>query len=179
MKLRSIFYGSLSLILFSTLIYANGSKGKTSVYEAHIHLGQSGLGDCDFRVELDPVLFQIQSVQNKYRVIRIKIQNYSESPLRLSLENDSVQVRVGSHEIQGSLNVANSDQEWWDRLSPELRRALAYPDQSPIQRLEEENIFAYFPIADLPSLPDEILYKVESVSRKPISLKRLKIEVKS
>jgi hypothetical protein len=48
-----------------------------------------------FLVELEPILFQIDSVQNKYRVIRINIRNDSPSPLKLSLEKDSIQSAYG------------------------------------------------------------------------------------
>lgn len=175
MKLWNGFFCLLFLLAFgtfTTLLAANGSKGKRVVYEATVRLGDTTPGDCHFLVELEPILFQIESIQNKYRVIRINIRNDSQSPLRLSLEKDAVQVRVDSRVIQGSLNLADSDQAWWDKLPAELRKALAYPDQSAINRGEEENVFAYFPVADLPTLPREILFKINQVSTTPILIRQ-------
>src|ERR1700745_2088520 len=121
MKLRNLFFCLLIVIASSTVLIANGSKGKRVVYQATVRIGEAAAADCHFLVELEPILFQIESVQNKYRVIRIKITNDSQSPLKLSLERDSIQVRIGSRMIRGSLNLADSDQTWWDGLSPDLR----------------------------------------------------------
>lgn len=172
MKLRNLLLCLLLLIASSTLLAANGTKGKRVVYEATVRIGNAATADCHLLVELEPILFQIDSVQNKYRVIRINIKNNSQSPLKLSLEKDSVQVRIGSRVVGGSLNLADSDQQWWDGLSPELRKALAYPDQSAIKSGEEENVFAYFPVADLPTLPVEILFKIDGASAAPIVIRQ-------
>ena len=172
MKLRNLLFCLLLLIAFSAVLAANGTKGKRVVYEATVRIGDAAASDCHFLVELEPILFQIDSVQNKYRAIRINIKNNSQSPLKLSLEKDSVQVRVGSRVIRGSLNLADSDQPWWDGLSPELRKALAYPDQSAIKSGEEENVFAYFPIADLATLPVEIVFKIDGASATPIVIRQ-------
>jgi flagellar basal body-associated protein FliL len=171
MKIRTILYCSLFLVAASTLLAANGSKGKKVIYEAHIRIGDATQPECHFLVELEPILFQINTVQNKYRVIRINIRNESQAPLKLSLDKDSVQVRAGSHLIKGSLSLASSDQAWWDGLSPELRKALAYPDQSTIKRGEEENVFVFVSDSDLPKLPVEILFKIDSVSATPIPIR--------
>jgi hypothetical protein len=172
MKRRSLLFCLALLSAASILLAANGSKGKRVVYEATVPIANATTPDCHFLVELEPILFQIDSVQNKYRVIRINIKNSSQSPLKLSLEKDSVQVRTGSRVVQGRLNLADSDQSWWDGLSPELRRALAYPDQSVIKGGEEENVFAYFPVADLPTPPTEILFKIEAVSTSPVVMRQ-------
>jgi hypothetical protein len=172
MKLRRILLCSLLLVAASTMLAANGSKGKKVIYEAHIRVGDANQPDCHFTIELEPILFQINSVQNKYRVIRINIRNDSQASLKLSLDKDSVQVRADSRLVKGNLSVAGSDQAWWDGLSSELRRALAYPDQSAIKRGEEENVFVFVPVSDLPTLPVEILFKIDSVSAAPIPIRQ-------
>jgi hypothetical protein len=172
MRLRKILLCSLFLVAASTMLAANGSKGKKVIYEAHIAVGDANQPNCHFMIELEPILFQISSVQNKYRVIRINIRNDSQTSLKLSLDKDSVQLRADSRLVKGSLSVANSEQAWWDGLSPELRRALAYPDQSAIKRGEEENVFVFVPVSDLPTLPVEILFKIDSVPAAPILIRR-------
>ena len=172
MRLRKILLCSLFLVATSTMLAANGSKGKKVLYEAHIGIREANHPDCHFMIELEPILFQINSVQNKYRVIRINIKNDSLASLKLSLDKDSVQFRANSRLVKGSLSVASSDQAWWDGLSSELRRALAYPDQSAIKGGEEENVFVFVPVSDLPTLPVEILFKIDSVSGTPIPIRQ-------
>ena len=172
MRLRKILLCSLFLVATSTMLAANGSKGKKVLYEAHIVVGDANQPNCHFMIELEPILFQINSVQNKYRVIRINIKNDSLASLKLSLDKDSVQFRANSRLVKGSLSVASSDQAWWDGLSSELRRALAYPDQSAIKGGEEENVFVFVPVSDLPTLPVEILFKIDSVSGTPIPIRQ-------
>jgi hypothetical protein len=111
-------------------------------------------------------------VQSKYRIIRINIKNDGQSPLKLALAKDSIQVRAGSRVSKGSLNLADGEQAWWDGLSPELRKALAYPDQASIRHGEEENVFAYFPVADLSAPPSEILFKIDSMPAAPVVLRQ-------
>jgi hypothetical protein len=172
MKFRDVFFALLALAVVSTSLAANGSKGKRVVYEGTASLGDGTSGQCRFLVELEPILFQIESVQNKYRIIRINIKNDGQAPLKLALMKDSIQVRAGSRVTKGSLNPADGEQAWWDGLSPELRKALAYPDQAAVRHGEEENVFAYFPIADLSAPPSEILFKIDSVPGIPIVLKQ-------
>src|SRR6267142_769363 len=100
MKFHKILFCSLFLVAASTLLAANGSKGKKLIYEAHIRVGDASQPNCHFMIELEPILFQINSVQNKYRVIRINIKNDSQVALKLSLDKDVVQVRVGSHDVK-------------------------------------------------------------------------------
>src|SRR5262249_48921917 len=159
----------LFVLLASTLLAANGSKGKRVTYDGTARIGSDTGASCRFLVELEPILFQVESIQGKYRVIRINIRNLSQSALNLSLQKDSIQVRVGSRLVNGSLDPAGLDSSWWDGLPVGLRTALAYPDQAGIKGGEEENVFAYFPVADLAAPPAEILFKINSVSTTPIS----------
>lgn len=172
MRLRRILLCSLFLVAATTLLAANGSKGKKVMYEAHIRIGDAPQPECHFLVEVEPILFQINSVQNKYKVMRINIRNESQASLRLSLDKDSVQVQAGSRLVKGSFSLASSDQTWWDGLSAEVREALAYPDQSTIKRGEEENVFVFVPVSDLPTLPVEILFKIDSLSPTPIRIRQ-------
>ncbi len=150
---------------------ANGSKGKHLVYEAKLRLGDGERDECLFLVELEPILFRITTVQNKYRAIRINIVNRSQRPLRLSLEKDSIQIRAGERTVNGILTLAQRETSFWNRLDPDLRKALAYPDQEAIRGGEEENVFVYVPSSDLPAFPDEVRFKIASFSDTPISIR--------
>jgi len=170
MKLRNLFSCVLFVLLATTLLEANGSKGKRVIYEGTARIGSDANAKCHFLVELEPILFQVESIQSNYRVIRINIRNFSQSALNLSLQKDSIQVRVSSHLVSGTLDPAGLDSRWWDGLPVGLRTALAYPDQAAIKGGEEENVFAYFPVADLTAPPAEILFKISAVSTAPISI---------
>lgn len=161
--------GVFLLAAAGTLFAGNGTKGKAVVYSASV--GPVGAAS-HLSIELEPILFPITSVQNRYRVIRVRIRNESSAVLRLSLAKDAIQVRVGSRLVNGSFSVSDAEQAWWDGLSAELRTALAYPDQAVVKGGEEENVFAFFAVADVPTLPDEVLFKVASVSPTPIAIRR-------
>jgi hypothetical protein len=155
---------------------ADGSKGRLRRYEAHVRAGQAAQGDWNFVVELEPILFRVVALQNKYRVLRINIVNRSDAPLRLSAM-DKVQLQFresgGPRTVDALLDVSQSDRAWWSGLPQELRSALAYPDQAPIRRNEEENVFAFIPIASASTLPTEILFTVNSYSSTPVTLREL------
>ena len=148
---------------------ANGSKGKRMVLEGKISLG--GNEDYSFTAEFEPILFRILTFQKKYRVIRININNKSQQPLQLSLQKDAVQFRADGRTVTGILDIAGRDPSLWNPLPPELRNALAYPDQAPIKAHEEENVFVFVPEADLWAFPQEIQFKIDSCPKSPVLLR--------
>lgn len=172
MKIWKPLAGVVLLATAGTLLAANGTKGKRVIYEARVPMRAADGAECIFAIELEPVLFPITSVQSKYRVIRINIRNRSSAALRLSLARDAVQALVGSRLVQGRLSLSDAEQAWWDALSADLRQALAYPDQTTVKAGEEENVFAFFPVADMPGIPDEVLFKVASFASTPIAIRR-------
>jgi hypothetical protein len=157
------------------LFAADGSKGKARVYDVTVAAEQ---GDWYFKVEVEPILFRIVSVQNKYKVLRINIVNRSRKPLRLSLQDDRLQIRfrpldgTNTKTVGGLLDIARTDNTWWSSLDTTLQKALAYPDQAAIRANEEENVFVFVPAGDLPSFPDEILFTIKSHSASPIILRQ-------
>jgi len=156
---------------------ADGSKGKLVVYDAKVATDQ---GDWYFKAELEPILFRLVSVQNKYKVIRLNIVNRtSNKPLQLSLQDDRFQIRVGPPGspkiVNAVLDIARADPVWWKSLDPALQRALAYPDQAAIRVNEEENVFVFVPTADLPAFPDQLLFMIKSYSATPIIIQRLRV----
>jgi hypothetical protein len=160
------------------LLAADGSKGKLLVYDAKVAAEQ---GDWYFKVELEPILFRLVSLQNKYKVIRVNIVNRSKKPLQLSLQDDRFQIRIGApgaanaKVVNAVLDIARTDPDWWKSLDPALQRALAYPDQAAIRTSEEENIFVFVPVADLPAFPDQLLFSIKSFSATPIVIERQRV----
>jgi len=155
---------------------ADGAKGRLRRYEAHVPAGQGSRGDWYFRVELEPILFRIFALQDKYRVVRINITNHSDAPLRLSaMDKVQVQFRESgpARTVDALLDVSQSDRAWWNGLPQDLRSSLAYPDQAPIRGNEEENVFAFIPMASAPTLPTAILFTVNSYSSTPVALREI------
>ncbi len=153
------------------LLPANGSKGRMVLYGARVPVSNATGAD-SFSIELEPILFPILSLQNKYRVIRISVKNQSSAPLKLSVAKDTIQVLVGSRLVRGRLSVSDSEAAWWNGLSLDMRKALVYPDQAPIRTGEEDNVFAFFPVSEISAVPEEVLYKVASLSVNPIRIRR-------
>ena len=171
MHLSKLLAGMLLFVAAAgSLLPVNGSKGRTVIYGARFPVNATGSDS--FSIELEPILFPILSLQSKYRVIRISVRNQSSAPLQLSLATDAVQARVGQRLVSGRLSVSDSEPAWWNGLTADMRKALVYPDQAPIKAGEEDNVFAFFPVADLPAVPEEVLFKVASLSPKPIPLRR-------
>jgi hypothetical protein len=160
------------------LFAADGSKGKLLVYDAKVAAEQ---GDWYFKVEFEPILFRLVSVQNKYKVIRVNIVNRSKKPLQLSLQDDRIQIRVGppgspnAKVVNAVFDISRTDPNWWKSLDPALQRALAYPDQAAIRTSEVENVFVFVPTADLPSFPDQLLYMIKSYSATPIVIQQQRL----
>ncbi len=150
---------------------ANGSKGRMVIYGARVPVSNATGAD-SFSIELEPILFPILSLENKYRVIRISVKNQSSAPLKLSVTKDTIQVLVGSRLVRGRLSVSDSEAAWWNGLSLDMRKALVYPDQAPIRTGEEDNVFAFFPVAEVSAVPEEVLFKVASLSVNPIRIRR-------
>ena len=167
---------SLLLIVAASamLVSKNGSKGRKVQYGAQVSVNNATGAD-SFSIELEPILFPILSLQNKFRVIRINIRNQSSAPLRLSATNDSIQVKVGNQLVRGRFSISDSDPAWWNGLSFGMREALAYPDQAPIRSGEEDNVFVFFPVTAVPDPPEEVLFTVASVSAAPIHTRRRSI----
>jgi hypothetical protein len=160
-------------IVSATLRAADGAKGKAMVYEAKVAADQ---GDWYFRVELEPVLFRLVTVQNKYKPIRINIRNRSSKPLKLSLANDRIQVYPESNgarnAIDGILDISRTEPAWWQSLDQTMKNYLAYPDQAAIKVSEEENVFVFVPVDKLPSFPSTLALTIKSYSDTPIRIAR-------
>jgi hypothetical protein len=153
---------------------SNGGKGKTDRYKGQILLGQNWDEDCQFSIEIEKVMFHLNSVQNKYKVVRIKINNYSKKALHLSKEKDKIELHLpGNRSIPGILDLSNHDPTFWDTFDAAMRKTLVYPEV--VKEGEEENIFVFIPDPKLEELPLEFLYTIDSLPGKQVIIESDKV----
>jgi len=146
-------------------VRGNGGKGKKVIYAGAIEVGKDS-GEVLFSSELERVMFRLTSVQNKYKVVRVKIENKSRKQLYLSREKDKMELQLVDRVITGILNISSHDPTLWDSLDPELRKALAYPQL--VEPGEEENIFVFIPDRDLKEVPRKFTYTIGNVPQKKV-----------
>jgi len=153
----------LTFVLFFAIgaissAWGNGGKGKAEEYVATEHLGG---GTVEFSARVEKVLYSITSVQNKYKVIRIRIVSKSETPLQLSADNDAIDVVIAGKKVAGILDIFKKDSGFWDGLTPEIRKSLAYPPNVPSR--EEESIFVFIPKDTAENIPEAFHYKIATL----------------
>jgi hypothetical protein len=149
---------------------ADGGKGKMTFYGGAIPCANRRADSVSFSTELEHVLFRLNSVRNKYRVVRIKIRNNCNRDLVLDPAADSIQIHLKNGVVTGFLDLERADAALWNDLDPDLKRDLAYPKK--VERGEEENIFLFAPQAQLPYVPEGFRYVVRSLGT-PIAIRDL------
>src|SRR5262245_40740830 len=112
-------------VCVSNTALSNGGKGKTAKYTGQIKIGQ-GTDKIEFSTEIERVLFLLNSVENKYKVVRIKINNLSKNALRLSREKDRIELHFndGSGVLSGMLDISNRDPIFWNTFNREMKEIL-------------------------------------------------------
>ncbi len=158
----------LLLLLADASVLANGGKGKRIVYRGSVPAGDDpGL---EFEAELEPLLFRLATVGDKYRVVRIRIRNTGLRSLALSATGDRMEVRFRSGPLlDGILDLGARDPTLWDRLSPQLRTAIAYPQV--VDRGEEESIFVFVLATDAVEAPSGFRYRIASLPGGPVTIR--------
>ncbi|MCI0564213.1 MAG: hypothetical protein MN733_37535 [Nitrososphaera sp.] len=148
----------------------NGGIGKPDHYVGQIQLGQNPGEECQFLIEIERILFRLNSVENKYKVVRIKINNQSGSILHLSREKDKIELYFpNNNTVLGILDLSNHDPAFWDAFEADMRRILAYPEV--VKAGEEENIFVFIPDPKLKEPPMAFLYTIESLPEKEVIIR--------
>ncbi len=146
----------------------NGGKGKMLVLEDRVPM--TGSKACVFRSEIDPTLFALLTLKDRYKVVRIQVRNDSSQSVVLSRQNDSVELVFGDRTTPGIIDLDQRDASLWDAFSVDMRRVLAYPGQ--VERGEEESVFVFVPAVGVDAPPQEIRLKVASLPQ-PVKLRRL------
>ena len=122
-----------------------------------------------FDAELEPLLFRLATVRDKYRVVRIRILNTGTRPLVLSAGGDAVEVRFRSgSKVTGLLDLGARDAAVWDGLPADLRSAIVYPRAVPAG--EEESVFVFL-AADVADVPHDIVYTIASRPDRPVIIR--------
>src|SRR5688500_4058513 len=120
----------ISLLLFqkSTDGSISPEAGQLRRYVGGLILGDARENRCEFAIEVDKIAFVLNSLENKYRLIRIRVDNFSQTPILLSSDKDSFELKIDENiTVKGLLNLRKADPRLWDSLSIDLREALAYP----------------------------------------------------
>jgi hypothetical protein len=145
----------VALILSALTAAANGNKAKKEVYDGKA-------GQIIFTVELEPIPFQITTVGNRYRLVRIRIVNEGPRPLALAAQSDKVVAYTRDGEVEGILDIGRRDAPLWDGFPLEVRTLLAYP--MVVKAREEESVFVFFDATRLKSAPGGLLYTLAGLN---------------
>jgi hypothetical protein len=158
--LRALIPLCLILGLGAAPVLGNGGKGKVTVYRAEVRTGEGE--PIQFSAELEGILFRLNSVRNKYKVVRLKVVNDSPGPLKLSPDQDKIELLYDPDPaVQGILNLAGRDAALWDSFPADLRQVLAYPRL--VEAGEEENVFVFIADPNLARLPKRFRYRIASL----------------
>ena len=147
------------LVVADTSALANGGKSKRLRYSAEVALGA---GVCRFEVELEPLLFSLQSLGARYRVARMTIRNGGNRGLTLSPAAGRIDVQfAGGPVLAGILDLGTRDRALWDSLPADLRAAIAYPHG--VEAGEEESVTV--------GTPQGFRYAIAGLSGGPVILR--------
>src|SRR5438128_4798059 len=179
MKTKILCVGIVATLLVASpwlpLLWGNGGKAKNVFYFAEVSLGAESGGTCRFSIDANPVLFYFTTVNNKYQVLLIRVENHAKVPLLLSKSTDKVQLHFGTQTISGTLDLVAADRSTWDGLDPTMRETVAYPIK--VEAREEEGVYVYVPVEVLKSfrierqMPDSISFAIASLT-KPADLRQ-------
>jgi len=146
-------------------VFANGGEGKVLKYGGRIEIASDEY--IDFSSEINPILFLVNSMHGRYKVVEIKIKNWSKKKLSLSKESDKV--AFDSNRIEGILDLAKHDPTLWDSMKPELREVLAYPQS--ILPNNEKNVYVFIPIDRMSEGPPGLIrYSFDSLPGKDATI---------
>lgn len=165
--LRLISFSIFILVLFANEAgLCNGKKHELTSYVGTIKIGEDLHEEVSFSTKIEKVMFNLNSVQNQYKVIRINIRNWSKKALHLSREKDKIEIYANDEVIPGVLDLSKNDPAIWDAFDLTIREILIYP--RIVDPGEEENIFVFLPNKILIELPKKIIYTISTISKQAI-----------
>jgi|SRR4051812_41232588 len=154
---RQLIVPLLILSLLCVPLWANGRKIIPGQYETRKELGD---GSCFFRAEAEKVMLQLATVGGKYAVVRVEIDNRSGQPLTLSLKDDSATVQINDRSFAAVLDLRTAAPAIWDGMSPDLRSAIAYPQQ--VAPHEIGHVYVFIPVESATDIPAFIELKLKA-----------------
>jgi hypothetical protein len=167
-----------AVALFSTVLSLRGDAGRqvglTEKYVGQLNPNAGRTEQCEFSVEIERVTFRLNSLKNKYKVVRIRAENRMLESIKLSRDEDEIELELeGGEVVSGTFNLQKQDGPLWDELSNGLRTALAYPlsvrgakgvETRPRQP-EVIYVFAFFPADKVPDLPHRFKYTIKNAGQ--------------
>jgi hypothetical protein len=177
MKSRIVLFSAIVLLswLLSLRSEMSGERGRSSSsFVGELNPGDTPTNQCMFSIEIDRVTFKLNSLKNKYKLVRVRLENMMSGPIRLSREGDSIELELSDGKVvRGTFNLQGRDGQLWDALSDDTRKALAYPlfargvkgDEASPRRPEVIYVFAFFPADEVPEMPRVFRYKIQSVGK--------------
>lgn len=169
---------ALGLVLLAALLspanLANGGKAKLLQLQASVL--DNGKWICEMTSDVDPYLFALNSVKGKYKVLRVKIVNHGDKPIKLSAAKDHADVVFGETTVPGVLDFAATETALWDGLPQKLRHDVGFP--TLVEPGEEESLFVFIAGADRTDVPTAIRLSIAGLGDKPIELREPKTGAK-
>jgi hypothetical protein len=135
-----------------------------------------GVEQYRFNISIEPVMFRLQTMQGKYKMVRLRISNATSTPLALSADRDRLELltRDGAS-VAAVLNPQRGDTAFWDALDATTRTTLAYPTTlkgSPDRGRggapsspESLYIYVLVPAAQVNDLPESFRYTIASLNQ--------------
>lgn len=144
----------------------------TPDYRGRLKMSDTLNGECRFEISLERIPFLLNTVQGKYKAVKITASNASPTEIRLSSDTDTIQLVLNNGDrVDGILNLREKDKHLWDSLDAETRDGLLYPkvigpaagtaDAKNVSPMIVE-FFAFFPASQIHDLPDGFEYKIKS-----------------
>ena len=115
------------------------------------------------RVEFQSILFKLNTVQGKYKVVPVLLENRGPEPIALSRSDDTFVVLFDGSSVPGILQLSKADRDLWDSLDSSTQRMLSYPEQ--VGKNEAVMIYVFVKEADLSGMPTGFDYTVKSLGR--------------
>ncbi len=130
----------------------------------------------EFSCDIQPTPFRLNSVNGKYKLVLIRVRNWSTKVARLSRANDRIDFRDeggGSPiVVHAALDPQKSDPAFWNALDARSREVLTYPDAIEAGAADASGVVTapaavtlctLFPAEMLTNVPTSIELAVESL----------------
>jgi hypothetical protein len=135
--------------------------------------GDDGRDRCRFSVEIERVGFLLNNVQDRYKLVRVRIENLGTSAVALSANRDRLDLVLQSDATVPALfNLQSADSTFWDSLSGDMRQILAYPQairagraEGPGSSPEVVYVYALFPKDRITEIPRAFAFQIESLGQ--------------
>jgi hypothetical protein len=150
----------------------SGDRGRPIVMQGAIP-GDDGQDRCRLSVEIERVGFLLNTVQGRYKLARVRVENLGTSRVPLSVDRDRLELELGSGEaVPAVLNLQRGDSTFWDSLSADMRQILAYPaaikaGRAPSAGASPEIVYLYalFPADRVTDMPRAFTYRIDSIGQ--------------